>query len=105
MFPGMRQALVQLQSVEAVVKHVIVLTDGQTQAGDFENLTHAMRRANVTVSAIAVGNDADRNLLGKIAHQGGGKFYHALRSLLPADDQTSTIWWRPVSRTARYASS
>jgi hypothetical protein len=76
MFPGMRQALVQLQSVEAAVKHMIVLTDGQTQAGDFENLTRALRRANVTVSAVAVGNDADRNLLGRIAHQGGGKFYH-----------------------------
>jgi uncharacterized protein YegL len=76
MYPGMRQGFLQLQSVEAAVKHMILLTDGQTQAGDFENLTRALRRANVTVSAVAVGSDADRNLLSNIASQGGGKFYH-----------------------------
>jgi Mg-chelatase subunit ChlD len=76
LFPGMRQGFVGLQSVQAAVKHMIVLTDGLTQPGDFDGLTHAARRAGVTVSAVAVGSDADGNLLSNIAHLGGGNFYH-----------------------------
>ncbi|MEO8166563.1 MAG: VWA domain-containing protein, partial [Betaproteobacteria bacterium] len=75
MFPGMQKGFAALQSVEAAVKHMIVLTDGQTQSADFERLTHAMRQSHITVSAVAVGTDADRSLLSGIARVGDGKFY------------------------------
>lgn len=75
MFPGMRDGFVALQAVDAAVKHMIVLSDGQTQPGEFGQLTRAMQRAKITVSTVAVGSDADRQLLASIAQAGGGRTY------------------------------
>ncbi len=75
MFPGMNQAYHGIKPVKTAIKHMIVLSDAQTQPGNFNTLTRQMRQADITVSTIAVGQDADRQLLSEIAHEGGGKFY------------------------------
>ena len=51
---------------------MIVLTDGLTNPGDFEKLVREMARQKITVSTVAVGEDADRGLLKSIAQWGGG---------------------------------
>lgn len=76
MYPGMALGFSALQQASGAVKHMIVLSDGQTPQADFNGLARKMRQANITVSTIAVGDDADRNLLSQIAAQGGGKYYH-----------------------------
>ncbi|MEW4561227.1 VWA domain-containing protein [Bremerella sp. JC770] len=75
MFPAMEDGFRQLQSNDAAVKHMIVLTDGQTPAADFADLTRQIEKAGITVSSVAVGRDADVRLLNQIAAIGRGKFY------------------------------
>ena len=75
LFPGMEMAFDSLQKADAAVKHMIVLTDGQTPQADFQELCREMRAKNITVTGVAVGPDADQTLLKKIAAEGGGKFY------------------------------
>jgi hypothetical protein len=55
-----------------------VLTDGQTPDAKYDDLVANMRRAGVTVTAVAVGRDANIPLLRRIADAGGGKFYSVL---------------------------
>ena len=76
MMPGMKLGYDALTKVESAVKHMIVLTDGQTAPGDFLNLTRQMKQAGITTTGIAIGPDADRQLLADISRVGGGKFYH-----------------------------
>lgn len=77
MYPALKQAHAALKGVNAGVRHVIALTDGQSVPGDFDNAANAMRRDGITISTIAVGDDADRPLLARIAKIGGGRTYLA----------------------------
>ena len=77
LFPGMEMGYEQLKKADAAVKHMIVLTDGMTPEAEFAALIRKMRSDKITVSAVAVGTDADRALLGRIATLGKGKFYAA----------------------------
>jgi uncharacterized membrane protein len=79
MMPGLEQGYKAIQDVPASMKHVIVLTDGQTPPAAFNQLAGKMKKAGITTSGVAVGPDADRTLLTGIARAGGGKFYY-LRS-------------------------
>ncbi|HMQ15655.1 MAG TPA: VWA domain-containing protein, partial [Phycisphaerae bacterium] len=75
MHPALEAALTALQGGETNIRHVIVLTDGQSAPGDFEALARQYADAGVTISAIAVGSDADQALLGRIAAISGGRMY------------------------------
>src|SRR5439155_12189753 len=57
------------------VRHVLLLTDGVSAGGNYDALLAKMMRAHITLSTIAVGNDADRELLARLARQGGGESY------------------------------
>lgn len=74
-YPGMTQGHTALQGVKARAKHMIVLTDGQTQGQGYEALATQMRSEKITVSTVGVGQGADVRLLQAIAAAGGGKFY------------------------------
>ena len=76
-FNAMRSARSRLLQTEASIKHVVLLTDGKSRRGDFEGLTRDMRRRDITVSTIALGDDADQELLERIALLGEGRFYYA----------------------------
>ena len=56
---------------------MIILTDGQTSGEGYDKLAHEYRKQGITVSTVAVGDDADINLLKRMASEGGGTFYHA----------------------------
>ncbi len=75
MYPGMLEGFRSLAQTEASVKHMIVLSDGQTNEADFATLVKQMRTAGITVSTVAVGQGSDRPRMLNIAQQGGGKFY------------------------------
>src|SRR5690606_16547910 len=72
--PALAEAYQLLQTANAKVKHVIVLSDGQAPYQGIADLVQEMRAARITVSAVGIG-DADRNLLGLIADAGGGRTY------------------------------
>jgi Ca-activated chloride channel family protein len=75
LYPALEEAYRQLAGIEAAVKHVIVLSDGLTNPGEFEQLARAMRAAKITVSTVAVGDDADAPLMADIASWAGGRTY------------------------------
>jgi Mg-chelatase subunit ChlD len=75
MYPAMERAYEMLVATPARLKHVIVLTDGISAPGDFLGLASTMQAARITCSTVAVGNDADKDLLEEIARTGQGRFY------------------------------
>ncbi len=86
MYPAIEQAGDWLRGVEAEVKHVIVLSDGQSMGDPLTGVTHAqrMREDGITVTTIAVGDGADVSTLGSIAQAGGGQFYEVINpNVLP----------------------
>ncbi len=77
MFPAMEMSFEILSSTSAKLKHVIMLTDGISNSGDFEGMAQQMVSAKMTVSTVAVGGDGstDVELLESIARIGKGRFY------------------------------
>jgi Ca-activated chloride channel family protein len=74
-FPALDAAYADLASVRARVKHVILLTDGQTQEDGIQLLVQNMQIDGITVSAIGLGDDVNRGLLEEIARVGNGRAY------------------------------
>jgi len=74
-YPALEKAYERLAETEAEVRHVILLSDGKTYPDDYETLLARMVEAEITVSAVAVGEEADRELLGSIAEWGNGRSY------------------------------
>lgn len=75
MYPAMEEAYDALKQTVAKLKHIIILTDGISEPGDFDGITQSMAAARITVSTVAVGEDADRTLLEQIAKVGNGRSY------------------------------
>jgi Ca-activated chloride channel homolog len=75
-YPALREGYIQLAGSTSQVKHVILLSDGRSLPDDFEGLTKKMADAKITVSTVAVGNGADRELLSQIANWGHGRTYY-----------------------------
>ena len=75
-YPALREAFIQLTGASTEVKHVILLSDGRSLPDDFQGLTQKMAEAKITVSTVAVGNGADRELLANIATWGKGRTYY-----------------------------
>ena len=75
-YPALREAFIQLAGATSQVKHVILLSDGRSLPDDFEGLTKKMAEAKITVSTVAVGNGADRELMQQIAGWGSGRTYY-----------------------------
>lgn len=75
-YPALSDAYESLLAASAKLKHVILLTDGHSSPGDFEGLSGDMAASRMTVSSVAVGSQADQELLERIAEIGGGRYYH-----------------------------
>lgn len=74
MYPGMQMAYDLLMVTSAKIKHVILLSDGRSQAGDHHGMAQLMADAGITLSTIALGQ-ADRALLSSLAEIGHGRYY------------------------------
>ena len=74
-YPAIEQAYLALQQSDARVKHVILMSDGRSYADQYEALVKKMVAEKMTVSTIAVGTEADRELLRNIAVWGKGRNY------------------------------
>ncbi len=73
---GLRDGLEELYPAQAKKKHVILLSDGQSQYDDLPELVDDAVAAHITISAVGVGDGADQTMLRTIAARGGGRFYH-----------------------------
>ncbi len=74
-YPGLSDAYEALVGASAKLKHVILLTDGHSEPGDFDGIAGDMVAARITLSSVAVGTGADQELLQKLAETGSGRFY------------------------------
>ena len=79
LLPAINEAKRQLQRQDAARKHVIILSDGETggSGGDYIDLANVMRtELKITVSAVAIGAEANLPLMKRITQYGGGFFHH-----------------------------
>jgi uncharacterized membrane protein len=79
LLPAMHEARGKLRDDPAEVRHLLVLSDGLVDPADYAELAAAMHRDGITVSTVAVGEEADTELMGAIAARGGGRAYRASR--------------------------
>ncbi|HYL18611.1 MAG TPA: VWA domain-containing protein [Burkholderiales bacterium] len=76
-YPALAIAFRWLQNAESKSRHVILLSDGDSAPADFERLVKRMVEAHISVSTVAVGHEADRELMSNIARWGKGRAYYA----------------------------
>ena len=77
-YPAIIEARNALQRVKAKIKHMILLTDGQTSGTGYESLASQCRAEGMTISTVAIGDGAHVGLLQAIASLGGGQSYTTL---------------------------
>lgn len=77
-YPALEEGYNQQMSSSAKIKHTILLTDGQDGYGlsNYQSLIDNFNFNDITISTVAVGTGADRNLLGSLATLGGGRSYY-----------------------------
>lgn len=75
---GMRQGWEALAQTQARIKHMIVLSDGQTEGTGYDALARSIREQRITISTVAVGSDAAHELLRSIAEVAGGRYYETV---------------------------
>ncbi len=73
--PAMKAGLDALGSVDARIKHMIVLSDGRTQGGAYAELARRAANTRVTISTVSIGEKTDRELMASIADIGKGRHY------------------------------
>lgn len=72
LFPGLASARDLLQASESATRHVVLMTDGLSQPGDFTAVTREIVDLEATVSTVAIGQGADVARIREIAQIGGG---------------------------------
>lgn len=77
-YPAMVAGRAMLESAATQMKHMIILSDGQTQPADHLGLTRTMADGGITVSTVALGEGAAGELMASIAEIGRGRFYETL---------------------------
>src|SRR5439155_12696739 len=78
-YPALEQACAALEKLppaEASSKHILLMTDGVSEWGNYDALLARMAKAHITLSTVAVGADADAPLLSQLALRGCGNSYN-----------------------------
>ncbi|HEU5089459.1 MAG TPA: VWA domain-containing protein, partial [Roseiflexaceae bacterium] len=81
------------------VRHAVLLTDGRsftTNRTAYRSLVEQMQSQNLTLSTIAIGSDADTELLREMAQLGGGRYHFASQ---PDDIPRLTLMESEILRT------
>jgi len=76
LYPALKDAYKVLDGYEAGKKHVIVLSDGETDEADFETLVKSMRNSGISVSTVSIGTNSNIDLMKSIARWGNGRSYY-----------------------------
>lgn len=75
-YSALQQAYTSLEDLKLQRKHIILLTDGQSATNaDYETLIEEGKNNNITLSTVAIGEDADRTLLEMLSTLASGRFY------------------------------
>lgn len=76
--PGVIEAENTLEKAEVKVKHIVLLSDGQGEKEGFKEIALKLQEENITLSSVAVGQDAERYLLKDLSQAAGGRSYVAI---------------------------
>lgn len=75
-YPAAALAYERLRGLQLERKHIILLTDGMSASGgDYAALAKDGEADGVTMSTVAIGADADRQLLRQLSEQAAGRYY------------------------------
>ncbi len=75
-FGGLDQAVRSLKDATATRRHIILLTDGWSSSGQYDQILMDMKGAGITLSTVGAGGGANP-FLEQLARNGGGRFYDA----------------------------
>ena len=95
-FPALDQAVNLLSNTEAKIKHIILLTDGQSNPTGILDLVALAGRERITISTVAVGSGSDQKLLMEIAEEGAGRYYFTDRA-----DNIPRLFLKEASEVSR----
>ena len=73
--PALAEAYRKVVPVNAVFKHIVLLTDGISEEGDSISLAREAANNKVTISTVGLGQDVNRAYLEKVASFSKGKAY------------------------------
>ena len=76
LYPALEDAHRMLRRFESKRKHVIVLSDGETEEADFQSLVQAMSTSGISISTVAIGKGSHVALMKSIAEWGKGRAYY-----------------------------
>ena len=80
LYPALQVGYDALRNVEADVRHIILLSDGKSRSGTrdtYQRLLNDLGNDNITLSAVALGTDADLELLEFLSVEGNGRYHYA----------------------------
>ncbi len=75
-FAGLDEAVGSLEKASATRRHIILLTDGWSSSGQYDEILARMKANGITLSTVGAGGGSNPFLEG-LATQGGGRFYEA----------------------------
>lgn len=75
--PAVRAALEAVLKSSAQKKHIVLLTDGEGETKNFDDVIKECTDNKVTLSTVAVGEGADTALLEQLAKQCKGRYYYS----------------------------
>jgi Mg-chelatase subunit ChlD len=78
--PPLEAAYNEIVKSDAPLKHIVLMTDGESTDRGYEDLIARMKPSQVTLSTLAIGSDADVKLLNSLARLGGGRYYFTERA-------------------------
>lgn len=79
-YPALEAAYQAAIQSQAKLKHIVLLTDGQSSDADYAGLIGRMKPYNITLTTIGIGSDADTKLLTALAQIGDGRYYFTERA-------------------------
>ncbi|MDZ7799286.1 MAG: VWA domain-containing protein [Trueperaceae bacterium] len=71
-YPGVELGMELLQQSDSAARHMVVLSDGLSQPGPFDDLLARAANDDITVSTVAIGRGADTSRLARLAEMGSG---------------------------------
>lgn len=80
LYPALQVGYDNLRNVQADVRHIILLSDGKSRGGTRETyarLVNDLGNDNITLSTVALGSDADLELLEFLSVEGNGRYHYA----------------------------
>jgi uncharacterized membrane protein len=75
LYPAMLLGQKMLERTGTRLRHMIILSDGQSMPGDFTGAASDMADKGMTISTVALGGGAHRELMSRIAEIGKGRCY------------------------------